>query len=527
MAKERILIVEDDAIAEIDVKAALDRVGFAVAGVAATGEDAVRLAGEVSPDLVLMDVRLAGKMDGPEAATRIAERHDIPVVFLTVYADDATLRDVKASGPFACLLKPVDDRELKTAVEIALYKHGMEQELRKARDAAEAANEAKTSFLATISHELRTPLNGVLGMTELLLLSDIDDEHKENVQLIKDASSSLLGLLNQILDYSKLEARIRDVRESDFRVRDILEGLKSVNSRQRGDKELSLELLVRPEVPEWLVGDGDKVRRILATLVGNAVKFTSRGGITVRVEQCPRGVCPGRAARGKAYFLFSVSDTGVGIEPEKQASLFESFTQGENYMTRQQGGLGLGLAIAQRLVNILGGDIWVESEPGKGSAFYFTAQLGASSMAEMGPERPAEEPTLEALLRGLRVLIVEDDPINQRYLSRLLEFQGCESHVVEDGSKAIAALKRRPYDVVLMDVQMPGMDGFEATLEIRSGKHEGVNSKVPIIALTAYAMWGDEQRCLHAGMDAYLAKPVDVDTLISTMETTLKSRRNR
>ncbi len=527
MAKERILIVDDDTIAGIDVKAALVRVGYEVAGLTFSGEEAVRLAGETDPDLVLMDVRLAGGMDAPAAAGAIAERFDIPVVFLTIYADDVALRSVKVSGPYAYLLKPVDDRELKSAIEIALYKHELERELRNARDDAEAANEAKTSFLATISHELRTPLNGVLGMTELLLLSDLSEDHKESVQLIKDASTSLLDVLNQILDYSKLEARIRDLRENDFRLEDLFESLGTVNGRQRRDKDLSYEYEIASGMPEWLFGDYNKLRQALATLVGNAVKFSTKGGITARVGPCPKSVCPGRVPRGKARFLFSVTDTGPGIPPEKQACLFDCFTQGENYMTRQQGGLGLGLAIAKRLVNILGGDIWVESVPGEGSTFFFSAEFGGSSLSEVGPVLPEEEPSREALFHGLRVLIVEDDTINQRYLSRILELQGCTADVVSDGSKALDALKRHPYDVVLMDIQMPVMDGFEATLEIRGGKLEGVNSKVPIIALTAYAMWGDEQRCLHAGMDAYLAKPVDVDTLASAIETTLKTRRTK
>lgn len=527
MAKERILIVEDDAIAGMDVRAALERVGYDVAGVTDSGEDVIRLAEETDPDLVLMDIRLAGAMDGVEAANRLTELYDLPIIFLTVYADDATLESVKTSGPFAYLLKPVDDRELKSAIKIALYKHEMERELRRARDDAEAANEAKTSFLATISHELRTPLNGVLGMTELLLLSDLGGNHKESVQLIKDASTSLLDVLNQILDYSKLEARIRDLKENDFRVRDLFESLASVNSGQRKEKGLEFAYEIDPDVPEWLLGDYGKLRQTLATLVGNAVKFTEEGKVTVRMAPCARETCKGlRPPRGKAGFLFTVTDTGVGIPLDKQDGIFGSFTQVENYMTRQQGGLGLGLAIAGRLVSMLGGDIWLESVEGQGSTFSFTAGFGASSLAEMGPAKPHEEYSRETLFRGLRVLVAEDDAINQRYVSRLLEFQECEVDIVEDGDKALKALGARPYDVVLMDIQMPIMDGFEATLEIRSGAHEGVNAKVPIIALTAYAMWGDERRCLHAGMDAYLAKPVDVDTLVSTIESTLKTRRN-
>lgn len=520
MANVRILLVEDDAIARLDVQTALDKGGYEVAGMAASGEEAIILADSLSPDLVLMDIRLEGVMDGIEAAGEISRRYDIPIIYLTVYADDETVHWAKVSGPFGFLLKPVDYRELKSAIEVALYKHQMERELRKAKLEAEAANRAKTSFLATISHELRTPMNGVLGMTELLLLSDLGEPYRENVQLIKESSLSLLSVLNQILDYSKLESSSMKLREMDFRFEDLVTGILSQYEKTAAAKGVKLEYTVSPDMPVWLRGDSSKIRQVLGNLINNAVKFTVSGQILVDVSPVEK-----RADGGKGDDVFSVQvivqDTGIGIPREKLEEIFDSFCQAEDHLSHATGGLGLGLAIVNRLLTILEGTIQCASEEHKGSTFSVTIPLSSSRYEIQTPLTAAmadEEP-----LKGVKILVAEDDLVNQRYIIRLLEKMGCEVVLAEDGIQAVDALKAEKFDVVLMDVEMPIMNGIEATRVIRDPEAGCLEPDVPIIALTAHAMWGDEQRCLHAGMDNYVPKPVDIDTVAAIIQSTLEN----
>ncbi|WP_243546668.1 hybrid sensor histidine kinase/response regulator [Pseudodesulfovibrio tunisiensis] len=515
MPTERILVVEDEPISQLDITAALERAGFEVAGVAASGEEAISLADSESPDLVLMDIRLDGTMDGVETANRISRRYDIPVIYLTVYADEETLRWAKVSGPYGYLLKPVDHKELKSAIEVGLYKHQMECELRKAKRAAEAANRAKTSFLATVSHELRTPMNGVLGMTELLLLSDLPEAYRENVLLIKDSAMSLLSVLNQIIDYSKLEASSLKVREMDFRVEDLITGVLSQFRRSAEAKGIHLGYSIDPAVPAWVRGDSGKVRQILSNLVNNGVKFTRAGHVLVEVS-VREGFRPDLAS-----LRVLVKDTGLGLPEEMAEDLFESFTQVEDPLTRHQGGLGLGLAIVKRLVDILGGTVRCESTKGRGSVFSVDLDFHASEY-----ENEEAAATLAARpLEGIRILVAEDDLINQRYVTRLLQKMGADVSVVENGEQALKSLAHEPFDIVLMDVEMPLLNGLEATRAIRAGDSGVRDSEIPVIALTAHAMWGDEQRCLHAGMDDYIAKPVDIDTVAAIIQSNLSRKK--
>jgi signal transduction histidine kinase/CheY-like chemotaxis protein len=539
-------------------------------------------------------------------------------------------------------------QELNSELEARVAKRT--EELAHAKDIAEEANEAKSTFLATMSHEIRTPMNGILGMTELVLDTGLTIEQRENLGLVRLSAESLLSIINDILDFSKIEAGKLEIESIPFDLRESLgETMKSLGVRA-SQKGLELIYDVQPEAPEALLGDPGRIRQVLINLVGNAIKFTEKGEvfISVTLESHEDPV---------ACLHFTVKDTGVGIPPEKQGKIFEAFSQADGSMARKYGGTGLGLTICTRLVAMMGGTIWVESESGEGSTFHFTLRLhvqdkpssavvslqaeqlrdlhalivddnftnrrvltGMLSRWGMRPtaveggraalqalevakstgrpfslilldgqmpemdgftlaERIKKDPELVGatimmltsarhlgdaarcrelgisaylvkpirqgeLLEGIcnilqlstqkeaplmrrhtlretrnrsRVLLVEDNAVNQTLALRLLEKRGYIVSLVGDGRKALTALERETFDVVLMDVQMPEMDGFEATAAIRkieqsTGKH------VPIIAMTAHALKGDEERCLSVGMDAYISKPIRTNELFGTME---------
>ncbi|QGY40899.1 response regulator [Pseudodesulfovibrio cashew] len=512
MHSERILVVEDDPLARLDIQTALERAGYEVAGMAASGCEAIEMADSLRPDLVLMDIRLEGDMDGVEAAQEISRHQDLPVIFLTVYADEETLRWAKASGPFGYLLKPVDHKELKSAIEVGLYKHQMERELKRAKEAAEAASRAKTSFLGTISHELRTPMNGVLGMAELLLLSDLGPPYRENVQLIRESAMSLLSVLNKIIDYSKLETSALKLRELDFRLEDLATGLISQYEKTAEAKGVELGYTISPDIPGWVCGDSGKIRQVLGNLLNNAVKFTEKGRVDVEIHPASLGALP-VGSMGEFAVEVRVLDTGIGIPEEKLEAMFDSFTLAEDHLSHTSGALGLGLAIVQRLLTLLGGNVSCESETGRGSTFSFVIPLKASRYEPQG--KAGTCPVKERKLDGVRVLVAEDDLINQRYIMRLLEKMGASVTLAEDGAQAVDALRQDEFHAVLMDVEMPVLNGIEATRLIRDPQSGCRNPDIPIIALTAHAMWADEQRCLNAGMDDYVPKPVEIDTVAS------------
>jgi signal transduction histidine kinase len=515
----KILVVEDDAVARMDVKLALERAGYGVVGMTGSGEEALVLADRLAPDIVLMDIMLEGDMDGLEAAGELRNRFDIPVIYLTVVVDEETLHWAKVTGPFGYLVKPVDHNELRSAIEVGLYKHQMERELRKAKLAAEAATRAKASFLATVSHELRTPMTGVLGMTELLLMSDLAEPYRENVRLIKESSMGLLSVLNQIIDYSKLETSSLTARVMDFRLEDLVTGILSQHRRSAAAKGVSLDYSIDPAMPGWVRGDPAKLRQVIGNLISNGVKFTPSGQVLVDVSRAEEGDCPDSGDGGLAVQIL-VRDTGVGIPADKLDDIFESFRQSEDHLNHASGSLGLGLAIAVRLVDFLGGSLRCSSEEGKGSVFSVSLPLECSPYESTSPS--ASVLSANSPLEGVRILVAEDDLVNQRYLVRLLEKMGCAVTLAETGIQAVDALKAADFDLVLMDVEMPEMDGIEATRRVRNPETGCLDPAVPIVALTARAMWGDEQRCIHAGMDDYVSKPVDVDTVAAIIQSTLE-----
>lgn len=394
-------------------------------------------------------------------------------------------------------------------LEAAVRERTHELEIEKAKvlrekARAEQASEIKSQFVANMSHEVRTPMNGILGMTELLLRTPLTPEQREYLETIRSSGESLLTLLNNVLDLSKIEAGRLELDPVSFSPRDcVQEAVRTLEARAR-EKDLTISSWIAPEIEETYRGDPFRVRQVLLNLLGNAIKFTESGRIDVRLEMA--------AADGDTAMLqFSVADTGLGIAQDKQETIFEAFEQADKSTTRKYGGTGLGLAICSRLVRIMGGRIWVESEPGRGSIFYFTVRVKREGSG-VEPEPLPETTNAGGIGPRLRILLAEDNAVNIKLATRMLEKWGHSVTTAANGKEAVERFRTERFDLILMDVQMPEMDGLEATAAIRSQENAS-GARVPILAMTAHGHVQDRERCLSAGMDGYVTKPISVAAL--------------
>lgn len=421
---------------------------------------------------------------------------------------DVEFKMYKKSGEIFYSLSSVDvinvdgRMQIVSAFQDITERKKMEDRLHEAKQLAEDATASKSNFLANMSHEIRTPLNAMLGFSDLLSKTSLSYEQKEYLEAIETSGKNLMGIINDILDFSKIEAGMLSLETVPFSIQQTVHSVYAMFFSKAQKKGLRLFSSVDPNVPSLVAGDPTKFNQILINLIGNAIKFTSEG--TVMIECTVK-----KLQADKLILQVSIKDTGIGIPHEKLGKIFDRFTQAEDSTTRNFGGTGLGLSIAKKLVEMQGGELMVTSEPGKGSEFLFTIHYTVAYSNEyVHNENQVTHPALN--FQGTKTLIVEDNPLNQKLASTLLRNEGFEVEVAENGEMAVQFLKERQYDVILMDIQMPIMDGYEATSEIRTK----LNIKTPIIAMTANAIAGEKERCIELGMDDYITKPFKAEFLL-------------
>ena len=517
-----LLVVDDNDMNRDMLSRRLRRRGFTV-DLAEGGQKALDLLGTRQYDLILLDVMMPD-VGGIEVLKKLRKSRsaiELPVIMVTARDEKEDVVSALKAGANDYVTKPINFQEVQARVKTHLQLKNMHAEIREAKEQAVKASGAKTDFLASMSHEIRTPMNAIIGMSELLAETRLDDEQRECVQVLKAAGEALLDLINDVLDLSRIEAGHLELEETSFNIRELAGMVSRIMAVRTGQKGVSLECTVAQDVPEVLVGDPARLRQILINLIGNSIKFTEHGGIALYIESGPEN-----AAR--TALRFSVKDTGIGIPADKIEAVFQKFSQADSSITRKYGGTGLGLAICRNLCEKMGGRIWVESEEGKGSNFLFTAVFGMPEAkvdsgvhpipagAQPGPlGAPASDVPESG--RPLRILLVDDTPQNRMLVQAYLKKTPHHVDMAENGREAVAKFKAGSYDIVLMDIQMPVMDGYEATREIKKWERERRGTPTPVIALTAHALKEEEQKSIDAGCDAHLIKPIKKQALLEAL----------
>jgi signal transduction histidine kinase len=504
--KDKILVVDDMVINQELIKTVLGREGNFSLVTVSDGITAIRKAKTNYFDLILLDIMMPG-MDGYEVC-KILKSHpttkDIPIIFLTALNDPKNIQKAFQFGAVDYISKPFSKEELTARVNLHISLKRTTEELIKAKIAAEAAAEAKAIFLANMSHELRTPMNGIIGMVDILKKTKLTPAQREYLNIIESSGESLLTIINDILDLSKIESGHMELENIPFSLTEELHSVMNIMQIIADKKKLPLRLRIGPYVPEYVSGDPVRLKQIIINLVNNAIKFTEEGSVTLFVEK--KG-----AEDGRVQLLFKVTDTGIGISPEGQKKLFRSFSQVDKSTTRKYGGTGLGLTISKNLTHMMGGEIGVESVEGVGSTFWFYVFLELSDKESYEKQHQEEEQSKNGKKRvqiKLKILLAEDNKINQKVAMINLNNMGHEVDIANNGKEAVEKFRQGDYDLIFMDVHMPEMDGVEACQKIREIENKnGSIKKIPIIAMTANTSDEERKKYLEAGMDDYIGKP--------------------
>jgi signal transduction histidine kinase len=511
--KAKILIVDDMAVNLELMKSVLNTVPDYSVVCVNNGKSAIQKAKSNYFDLILLDIMMP-EMDGFEVCSILKNyptTKNIPIIFLTALSDPQNIQKAFQVGAVDYISKPFLKEELLARIKLHIQLKRINEELVKAKKAAEAAAEAKSIFLANMSHEIRTPMNGIIGMVDILKKTPLTPEQKEYVQIIESSGENLLTIINDILDYSKIEAGRIELEKIPINLREEINNVVKILQIQADRKNLSLIVEIDDDVPQFLIGDPVRLKQIIINLVNNAIKFTEKGNIRIVVEK--------QQINGtKAHLLFKVIDTGIGISEEGKKRLFKSFSQVDRSTTRKFGGTGLGLAICKNLSEMMGGEIGVESEVGVGSTFWFTVVLEISDKETYQKSNKSEkiDNIKEKIKVKLNILLAEDNTINQKVALVNLNNLGHNTDVANNGKEAVEMFLKKNYDLIFMDIQMPEMDGIEATKKIREieKKHNAIR-KIPIIAMTANTMEGDKEKYLQAGMNDYVSKPFKQKELVA------------
>jgi signal transduction histidine kinase len=518
----KILIVDDVQLNLDLMKEILSEKGYQVA-TAINGKSAISKARANKFDLILLDL-IMPDIDGFDVCSTLKstpQTSQIPVIFLTGTKENDYITKGFNLGAVDYILKPFSKEELLARVNVHLTLRKYQEELIKSKEKAEASAQAKAIFLANVSHEIRTPMNGIIGMIDILKNTPLTSEQREYIDIIGISGENLLMIVDDVLDFSKIEAGQITFENIRFDLYSAIDEVIKILRYKAIQKNLEFTFNIAPEIPQYLMGDPLRLKQVLINLCSNAIKFTAKGYVRVHVKLVQK-------TSASVHLQFEVQDTGIGISKENQAKLFSSFAQAEVSTARKFGGTGLGLAISKNLVQMMGGEIGLESEEGKGATFHFNVALGLPETNADNAEKKAKKEDSTFHFTKLKILLAEDNVINQKVAILNLQKLGHEVLVVSDGLQALEIYKKEMPDLVFMDVKMPIMDGTEATIKIREfEKDNKILKKVPVVAMTANSQKSDKIEYIAAGMDDYLSKPFNINDLEQLFERIRKQLEDR